>query len=266
MNSNETTLKFLLVWTIFFLAPLLLPATGATAGWYLRGALGYEKSLTSDFSDTDCASTNPPALFGCVSGNDGQPIGAYGDFGRFPLAEIAAGRQLLPWLRADVSFAYRFNMQYEGNANFLAAGYHQPVSAGADSASGMVNFFVDINGLPTGITLWRFRPYVGGGIGLSYNRIGQMTFLFPDNPGAHKISVIPAGDRTDAAFMLAFGTGFVLTEHIWLDVAYRYFDLGRVETSPGRMSMDVIPAGITVSNIETRLRTHGLSIGLRYHF
>ncbi len=266
MRNNETPLKILIAGAVFFLSSLLLPDTGTAAGWYLRGALGYEKSLTSDFSDTDCASTHPPALFGCVSGNDGQPIGAYGDFGRFPLAEIAVGRQVLPWLRADLAVAYRFNMNYEGNANFLSVGPHQPVSAKADSVSGLVNLFVDINGLLAGRKLWRLQPYVGGGVGLSYNRIGQMTFRFPENPGMHKVSITPSGDRTDFAFMLAFGTGILLTDHLSLDIAYRYFDLGRVGTSPGNLYMDAIPQGIAISDIEARLRTHGLAVGLRYHF
>lgn len=66
--------------------------------------------------------------------------------------------------------------------------------------------------------------------------------------------------------MLAVVTGFVLTERLILDVAYRYFDLGRVETSPGNMYMDTKPAGIATNGIETRLRSHGPAAGLRYQF
>jgi hypothetical protein len=62
-----------------------------------------------------------------------------------------------------------------------------------------------------------------------------MTFLFPDNPGAHKVSITPSGDRKDLAFMLALGTGVILTEQISMNIAHHYFDLGRVETSPGNM-------------------------------
>jgi len=266
MKQKEILIKYLVLGTIFLVSVLFIPDTGKAAGWYLRGAVGYEKSLSANFSDTDCASIYPPALFGCANGNDGQAIGAYGDFGHYPMGEVAVGRQILPWLRADLALAYRFNMNYDGNANFLSVGPHQPVSAKADSLSGMVNLFVDINGLLPGKKLWRFQPYVGGGIGMSYNRIGQMTFLFPDNPGAHKISITPSGDRKDVAFMLAIGTGIILTEHLSLDIAYRYFDLGRMETAAGNMVMDIIPAGIAINNIESPLRTHSLALGLRYHF
>ena len=32
------------------------------------------------------------------------------------------------------------------------------------------------------------------------------------------------------------------------------------------MVMNTAPAGIAVNSIETRLKTHGLAVGLRYHF
>ena len=56
--------------------------------------------------------------------------------------------------------------------------------------------------------------------------------------------------------MLALGTGVILTEQISMDIAYHYFDLGRVETSQGNMYMDTRPAGIAVNGIESHRRTH----------
>jgi opacity protein-like surface antigen len=266
MKKHQMPLMLLSLWTILLISCAFVPDPAAASGWYIRGAAGYERSLDTDFSDTDCASTHPPALFGCAAGGDGRSIGAYGDFGHFPLAELAVGRQFLAWLRADLAVSYRFNMDYKGNANFLSVGISQPVFAKADSLTGMANVFIDINGFFKPGTLWRFQPYAGGGVGLAYNRIGEMTFLFPENPGAHKISATPSGDRKDFAFMLAVGTGFALTEKLILDVAWRYFDLGRVETSPGNMFMDIRPEGIAISSIESRLRSHGVTLGLRYHF
>lgn len=252
---------------------VLLLMVGAWAGvtacraadWYVRGAVGYEASLAADFADSDSAAKAPPALFGLGNGDDGKPLGVYGDFGRFPAVEVGFGRQLFSWLRADLAVAYRFNMYYEGQANFRGVGNDQPVSAKADSFSGMVNLFLDVNGL-TGISLGRFEPYIGGGVGLAYNRIGEMTYRFSENAGAHKLSIVPSGDRTDFAFMLAIGTGVLLTERIILDIVYRYQDLGRVGTDPGCMVMDIKPAGIAIDKTSGALRTHGAAVGLRYRF
>jgi opacity protein-like surface antigen len=269
MKNNKWSVNCFMLWILIALSTLLTPVPGWAASWYVRGAVGYEKSLASDFSDTDCSSANPPALFGCVKGVNGQPIGAYGDFGHFPTMEAAVGRQLLPWLRTDVSFAYRFRMDYEGNANFLAPKLHpspnQPVSAKADSFSGLINFFIDINGFFSKKKFWRVQPYVGGGVGLAYNRLDPVTYQFPDNT-THKISITPSGNRKDFAFMLAVGTGVILTDRLSLDIAYRYFDLGRVETASGNMYMNHAPSGIDINSTEAPLRTHGLSAGLRYQF
>ncbi len=251
---------------IFALSSIPFSDSAYAQSWYIRGQAGYEQSLDADFSDTNCASAHPPALFGCAAGPDGRPIGAYGDFGRYPLLEIAAGRTFLPWLRADLSLAYRFGMDYQGQANFLSVGAVQPVSAKAESFAGLVNLFIDLNGFFKPGTLGRFSPYVGGGLGLACNRLGEMTFVFPQNPGAHKISIVPAGEKTDFAFALAVGTGFALTENLILDIAWRYIDLGRVQTDPGGMWMNTLPSGLAISNIETRLKSHGPSLGLRVHF
>ena len=265
---KKSPLRWIMLTSVLILAFSSIPFPDAAyaQSWYLRGQAGYEQSLDADFSDTSCASVNPPALFGCAAGPDGRSIGAYGDFGRYPLLEVAAGRKFLPWLRADLSLAYRFSMDYQGQANFLSVGVCQPVSAKAESFAGLVNLFVDLNGFFKPGTLGRFSPYIGGGIGLAHNRLGELTFAFPQNPGAHKISIVPSGKKTDFAFALAVGTGFALTENLILDIAWRYVDLGRVQTDPGGMWMNTLPSGLAISNIETRLKSHGPSLGLRVHF
>ena len=235
------------------------------AGWYLRGALGFEWSLAADFSDADSGASNPPALFGSVPGRDGQPIGAYGDFGRSPLAEAAVGKQIFPWLRTEFAVAYRHDMPYRGEANFRGVPGGQPVSGNVDALTGMANLFLDIAGLP-GVDIGRFQPYLGGGIGVTHNRLGEMTYGFPANPGKHKITVTPSGEKTDVAFMVGVGTGIVLSKRIVLDLSYRYTDLGRVYTDAGKAYLNNIPAGIDIAETWAPLRSHGVFAGIRYLF
>jgi opacity protein-like surface antigen len=66
--------------------------------------------------------------------------------------------------------------------------------------------------------------------------------------------------------MAALGTGITLTEQIMLDISWRYTDLGRVETDPGRMVLNNIPAGLAVAGTWAPLRTQGLFAGVRYLF
>ncbi|MDA8125927.1 MAG: outer membrane beta-barrel protein [Deltaproteobacteria bacterium] len=253
----------LLLLAVLFLSSSAAPA--GAAGWYMRGGLGFEWSLAGDFSDRESTAQNPPALFGTGPGRDGRQIGAYGDFGRFPSIEAAAGKQLLPWLRTEFAVHYRPDMQYRGQANFRGVPGDQPVSARADALTGMVNLFCDVAPL-FGLNSGRFQPYLGGGIGASYNQLGDVTYLFPGNPGAHKVTITPGGNKTDIAWMAGIGMGIALSERTVLDLSYRYADLGRVSADAGRASANNVPAGFDVDQTWAPLRFQGVFAGIRYLF
>jgi opacity protein-like surface antigen len=156
-------------------------------------------------------------------------------------------------------------MQYSGQANFTGLTGPQPVSGNAESLSGLVNLYFDINGLP-GVNLDRFQPFMGGGIGFATNWLDEMTYKFPQLPPKHTYSIVPSGDRTDLAFMLTAGTGFELTKHLILDISYRYTDLGRAQTNVGTMHMDVSVTSLVIAGTSVPLRAHGMLMGIRYNF
>ncbi|RJR39466.1 MAG: hypothetical protein C4576_21180 [Desulfobacteraceae bacterium] len=246
------------------LLALALTEQCLAAQWYLRAGGGYEWSLDADFHDRNPLSADPPALFGQGPGSDGRALGAYGDFGNFPALEVAVGTLPLQWLRTDLSLTYRPEMDYRGQANFLNVPGEQPVSAKAESWSAMVNLFLEIADL-FHLDMGPFTPYVGGGLGVSYNHIDEMTYRFPGLT-RHKISVTPSGSRMDFAWMTCVGTGLRLSKKLLLDLSYRYSDLGRMETDPGNMFMDIRPAGIEITGTSAPFRTHGFMMALRYDF
>ncbi len=238
---------------MFFTLPSL------AADCYIRTSIGVDWMKDANFRDD-----GTPALFGSVTGSDGRPIGAYGDFGTCAFVEGAAGIRLLPWLRSEIALAYRPDMDYTGQANFIGVTGSQPVSGKADSLSGLFNLYLDINGLP-GVRLGRFQPYVGGGIGFAVNRLDKMIYRFPQL-SSHTYSIVPSGRRTDWAFMITAGTGLVLTKHLTLDFSYRYTDLGRLQTDAGIMVMDGPITSLEIGETSTSLKSHGILMGLRYHF
>ncbi|MBN2438493.1 MAG: porin family protein [Deltaproteobacteria bacterium] len=255
--------KLFLLFSVFLSISAAIPADALE--WYLGGKLGFEWSLSADYSDANSAAKMPPALFGTGPGRDGHQIGSYGDFGRFLSVEAVAGIQILPWLRSELAVAYRPDMQYRGQANFRGVPGEQPVSASADSLSGMANIFLDIASL-FGVNLGVFQPYMGGGAGITHNRLSEMTYDFPNNPGAHKVTITPSGEKTDIAFMASIGTGIALTDSIILDISYRYTDLGQVHTDAGKAYLNNIPGGIDIAETWAPLRTHGVFVGARYLF
>lgn len=239
---------------------VLLTSPALALDGYIRASVGVDWLKDANFSDDG----GGPALFGPVNGSDGRPIGSYGDFDTYVFMEGAAGMRMLPWLRSEFALAYRPGMHYSGQANFIGVTGPQPVSGNADSLSGLVNLYLDINGLP-GVSLGRFQPYVGGGIGFAANWIDKMTYRFPQLAN-HTYSIVPSGERTDIAFMITAGTGFELTKRLILDISYRYTDLGRVETSAGTMLMDGAVTAEQIGGTSAPLRAHGMLVGLRYNF
>ena len=62
-------------------AGLLLEAGAAVAvDYYLRGGLGVDWPGNTAFTDIDCASAAPAALYGCGIGDDGAPYRSGGRF------------------------------------------------------------------------------------------------------------------------------------------------------------------------------------------
>src|SRR5687767_14098804 len=96
---------------------LLITTSAHASSLYVRAALGIEHTGDTTVRDVDCSSTNPPALFGCVDGNDGRPLAAYGDLGRSAVAEFAIGREFGTRARVELSLASR-DVDLEAEANF----------------------------------------------------------------------------------------------------------------------------------------------------
>ena len=57
------------------------PTTGAAVAgdYYLRGGIGLDRPGNTAFTDTDCSSTVPAALYGCGTGGDGAPYRSAGN-------------------------------------------------------------------------------------------------------------------------------------------------------------------------------------------
>ena len=246
-------------------AGLLLEAGAAVAGdYYLRGGLGVDWPGNTAFTDIDCASTAPAALYGCGTGDDGAPYRSVGDFGTVPAIELGLGYVAGP-ARFELLVEYRPHFSFKGRANFLAPGTREEVRANLSSVSGMLAGFVDLAGL--GLPKpGPFAPFVGAGVGVVHTRIGKTTMTFPTTT-----TTVPGGNRTGLAWMVTAGVGMAVGERVILDLAWRYTDLGKVRTDrgPGRVvwrdgSREPLP--LNLAPTEARLRGHGIRLSLRYAF
>ena len=242
-----------------------LASVPAAAGdSYLRGGIGLDWAGDTVFTDVDCSSTSPAALYGCGTGGDGAPYRSVGDFGTAPAIELGLGYAAGP-TRYELLVEFRPHFAFRGRSNFLAPGNQEEVRAKLSSVSGMLAGFVDLAGL--GLPkLGPFAPFVGAGLGVVHTRIGKTTMTFPATT-----TTVPGGSRTGLAWMVAAGLALAVGERATLDLAWRYTDLGKVRT--GRGAGRVVwrdgsrePRPLDLAPTEARLRGHGVRLSLRYAF
>lgn len=241
-------------------------ATGATSaaaeGVYFRIGAGYDWSTPAVFADRDCTSVTPAALYGCGPGNDGLPLGAYGDFGTSPAVEAAIGFRAAPALRIETAVSFRPHFAFVGDANFANTPDPQPVTATLSQAAVMGWAYVDLGTLAGGG--WPVNPFIGFGIGVSRNALSEMYFEFP-GLAQPAWSETPGGVRYSPAVGFAAGMSRQLSERLAVELAYRHVNYGLVGTDAG--DMELVRRGvlfsIAIDETWTLLATNAVMLSLR---
>ena len=128
-------------------------------------------------------------------------------------------------------------------------------TANIDTTSLFINSFYDFQ--PLTISNTSITPYVGGGIGISRNKMGITTQLTNGVP----VSFIEGHTTSEFAYKFSAGTLLTLTEQLSLDVNYQYVNLGEFESS----------TAITGGNLQRpisggEIKTQELMVGLQYTF
>ena len=247
------------------IAATMVPGVAVASDVYLRAGLGFDRPAETRFMDKDCSSVSPAALYGCGTGGDGAPLRSLGDFGTVAGLEFGVGHVLTHAARLEVLVEYRPRFAFDGRANFLEPTRRQSVSADLSSLSGMLAAYVDLPelGVPR---LGRFSPFLGGGAGIARVKIGETRMTFP-----RTTTIVPGAHRVNLAWMLTAGVATSLGDNTTLELAWRYTDLGAVETGRGRGRVvwrdgSREPLPLDLAPTRAQLRSHGLRLSLRYGF
>jgi len=229
------------------------PPVEEFGGWYLRGDIGMTNQHLKQLDNPG----DPNAAHFASTGM-GFDSGA--------LFDLGVGYQFNNWFRADVIGQWRGRSNFHGSqfapvgvfgANFTEANNY---SGSKSEAVVMANAYFDLG------TWWYVTPYVGAGIGGSYNRISG----FRDdgviiNGGVLSNSVTYAGDagKWNFAWALHAGLGYRVTPNVTLELGYSYMNLGDAVTGPTN-SFD----GVTVVNgsgfVMKDITSHDLKLGVRW--
>lgn len=240
-------------------APATVDAASFARGdFYVLGAAIVDLRATSRFQDRNCSSETPAALYGCGTGVDGGNLSASREFARAPGFEVGAGYAPTERVRFEATVQYRPTFSFNGRANFVQTSGRQDVSADVSSLSALVSVYVDLPGRGP------FSPFLGCGVGLSRNSIGETRMEFP-----RTTTIVPGAIRTGFAFLLTGGTAVRIREKVSVDVGWRYMDAGVVETGRGKGRIvwrhgSREPLELDLAETRADLSGHGLRVSLRY--
>jgi opacity protein-like surface antigen len=193
------------------------PPPADFGGWYLRGDIGMTNQKLKSLNNPD---PNASLFTQVGMGFDSSMLWGLG-----------AGYQFNNWFRADITGEYR------GRANFHGSQFTNafPGTSLVDNYTGsksellfLANAYVDLG------TWWCVTPFIGAGVGTSYNRISNFrddgfgnTFGQP-----RPVSFVYASDagKWNFAWALHTGLAYKVTPNVTVEFAYSYVSLGDATT------------------------------------
>lgn len=230
-----------------------------STGFYVIGGGGILLPGSDRFDDRNCA--NFSSLLPCGVENPIKADNGWSVAG-------AVGYRFAPWLRADVGIGYG-EVDASGGRPVSPGGLFAPsYRASFQTTSGIATGYIDLAGLLAPGALGYFEPFIGAGAGVAHARVRDVSFTNSGFIGTQFF--VPGGEENRFIWRLTAGTGVRLGAiglPQWrVDVAYSYYDLGRVQTDPGL----VLPTNGTppfpTNGFEFQARSHAVEFGLRYDF
>ena len=171
-------------------------------------------------------------------------MGGVDEYSQFTLGgALAAGYDFWPQylvpLRVELEYALRGNSEKSWGSNWGS------VDCTWNSSPLFANLYYDFRNDSA------FVPYIGAGIGMSFNYLG-----FDLHRGGSAVSRDES--TTNFAWNVGAGVAYNVNDALYIDAAYRYVDLGYTEAS-GALNGDQIKVG-------SRPYNHEFMLGLRFAF
>jgi OmpA-OmpF porin, OOP family len=214
-------------------------------GVYMRGDLGAAFGNKITVRDT---STNPAVCTFCGTSTIPTKVANSAFFG------AGLGYRISPLFRADVTVDDMPSLHAQGSSQGLITGL--PTSSDIHALVGLANGYLDLNGFAPGF-FGPIQPFIDGGIGLSYNEMSPTTLPLI-------ASAFTGAARTNFAWGAGAGVGYAVTPNLTVEIAYKYLDLGPVETG-GAFTTGF--ASFPVSKLRSNdLTVHTVTAGLRWSF
>jgi len=222
--------------------------TWIPSGLYLRGDVGGAFGNDTTFKDTSPGSASCLLCTGTVHSSTRDSVIFGGGI----------GYRFAPMFRADLTLDYIPSFKVSGTAT----GGPVPgttYSADLSSLVGMANGYIDLNGFLPHI-FGPLQPYIDGGVGFAHNDLqtstGRIVGVFPFTQSG--------AARTNFAWGAGAGLAYAFTPNLAVDMAYKYLDLGRIQSGT---SVSFLGVATPVTAIKSdNLTVHTVTVGLRFTF
>ena len=175
------------------------------------------------------------------------------DLGTGSAFGISAGKYITDNFRLELEAIKRtgYEMDTRDSDNNL---YEAKIS----SKSIFINGFYDFQ--PFSIRKTAITPYLGGGVGISKNKMGT---THENRPAA----TLDGKTISQFAYKVAAGTLVGLTENVSLDINYQYVNLGNLKSGVGVYNAAGVFQGNLAAGVNGGdIKTQELMVGLQYKF
>ena len=230
--------------------PVHVPIEEAVvSGWYLRGDIGM----------TNQGFKNLFQRLYLTPGTTVEQVGHGWDSSVF--FGLGIGYKFNDWFRFDVTGEYRGKANFHGSDNVVFTG-----GQGVDNYSGsksewvvLANVYVDLG------TWYGFTPYIGAGVGGSYNTIHSFRddgIIFLASGLTNGVAYAADNSKFNFAWAVHAGLTYRVTPSMHVDLGYRYIDLGSAETGATRAFDGSFTNGGPF--IFNKIYSHDVKLGVRW--
>jgi opacity protein-like surface antigen len=168
------------------------------------------------------------------------------------LCSVGAGYQVNTNFSSDFIISYKPRYQYKVSG---ASGESQNIS----SISAMLNGYYELSHLQ------RFKPYATIGVGVVRHKAGNTINSNGTINGITGNVVVLGNEKNSFAWQLGTGIKYKISNNTFLDLGYRYVDLGNCSI---KEATAILSGNKTTSTnpIRRLLRTHEFVLGIMYKF
>jgi len=217
-------------------------------GWYLRGDIGMTNQSAKRI-DSNTAAAFPTTTVGL-------------GFDSSPLFDLGVGYRFNNWFRADVIGQYRGKANLHGSDNVILG----PTDFEANNYSGsksewvvMANAYVDLG------TWWCITPFIGAGIGGSYNKLSGFRDDGTRITGgvlSNSVTYFDTNGKWNFAWAAHAGLAYKVNPGLTLELAYSYMDLG--DAAPGNFrAYDNSISGVSSIKVKN-ITSNDVKLGVRW--